>query len=118
MDKNEWGWQKIVDDLEAQLRYLDPNYTVAQVKEKFGTLRYYYDSTHPYGSVPQKIMDNCVSQAEWLSGVTCESCGVSGHSKKVGDKYIPLNIETKATHYWVQTLCAECRERIRIKREA
>lgn len=38
------GWWKLVVDLDARLAELDPDYTVCQVKEKFGALRYYTDS--------------------------------------------------------------------------
>ena len=108
-DEAPWGWQTIVDNLEAQLRYIDPFYRVVQVKEKFGTLRYYYDSDMPYGEAAREIMENCVTVAEILSGRTCEACGENRTAKKVGDEYIRTDIETKATQYWVKTLCAECR---------
>lgn len=36
------GWYKIVADLNRELSYLDLNYEVHQVKEKFGGLRFYF----------------------------------------------------------------------------
>jgi len=35
------GWYPIIVELDAALANLDPNYEVQQVKEKYGTLRYY-----------------------------------------------------------------------------
>jgi hypothetical protein len=35
------GWQPLIDELDRQLRELDPDYMVLQIKEKFGGLRYY-----------------------------------------------------------------------------
>jgi len=37
------GWYPIIVELDAALTALDPNYEVHQVKEKYGTLRYYCD---------------------------------------------------------------------------
>lgn len=46
--------------------------TVAQVKEKFGTLRFYYDGGDDY-------IDGLVEMAEHWAGNTCEECGKPGH---------------------------------------
>ena len=35
------GWYNILDELDNKLAYLDPDYQINQVKEKFGTLRFY-----------------------------------------------------------------------------
>src|SRR5688500_11988135 len=36
------GWWPIVTAIHAALSAIDPDYSVDQVKEKFGTLRYYW----------------------------------------------------------------------------
>ena len=54
-----------------------------QVKEKFGTLRFYYDGG-------DRFIDGLESMAESMSAVTCEVCGSPG--KLVGGG-------------WVRTLC-------------
>ena len=54
-----------------------------QVKEKFGTLRFYYDGGD------DKI-DGMVRMAEAMSAVTCEECGAPGTSRRGG---------------WIRTLC-------------
>ena len=65
--------------------------TLDQVKEKFGTLRFYY-------SGGDDVIDGMVRMAESMSGVTCEECGSPG--KRVGGG-------------WVHTYCTPCE----IKRE-
>ena len=57
--------------------------TIAQVKEKFGTLRFYYDGGDEY-------ISGLVSLAESMSGVTCEECGAPGSHRDGG---------------WIRTLC-------------
>jgi hypothetical protein len=54
-----------------------------QVKEKFGTLRFYYTGGDDY-------ISGLVSMAESMSGVTCEECGAPGESGGSG---------------WISTLC-------------
>ena len=59
--------------------------TLDQVKEKFGTLRFYY-------SGGDDVIDGMVRMAESMSAVTCEECGNPG--KQVGGG-------------WITTLCKE-----------
>ena len=60
-----------------------PQVTVSQVKEKFGTLRFYYNG----GDTSIEAM---VRFAEAMSGCTCETCGSPGVRRGGG---------------WVRTLC-------------
>jgi hypothetical protein len=71
-----------------------PQVTLDQVKEKFGTLRFYYSGGDDY-------IDGMVSLAESLTGVTCESCGNVGERRGGG---------------WVHTYCTPCEEAREIKR--
>jgi hypothetical protein len=57
----------------------------AQVKEKFGGLRFYVD-----GGTPEHRA--CIALTERLSYCTCEQCGAAGQSYNLG---------------WVRTLCPE-----------
>lgn len=88
------GWKNIVLETDEMLNHVDPDYKIAQVKEKYGTLRYYFDSNCDYGSVERKIMDAIIVWAETLSAHTCEHCGKNGK----------LRTET----YYMRTLCDEC----------
>jgi hypothetical protein len=49
----------------------------SQVKEKFGTLRFYYTGG-------DDVIDGMVQMAEAMSSVTCEECGASGKTNDGG----------------------------------
>ena len=66
-----------------------PQVTLDQVKEKFGTLRFYYTGG-------DDIIDGMVRMAESMSGCTCESCGNVGERRGGG---------------WVHTYCTPCEEK-------
>jgi len=61
----------------------------AQVKEKFGGLRFYI-----YGG--NERMWGAISMAEAMSFKICEDCGVPGHRQPGG---------------WIRTLCDPCQEK-------
>ena len=87
------GWFNILDQLMGNIQHhidwknkkeeVVPQVTLDQVKEKFGTLRFYYTGG-------DDVIDGMVTMAESISGVTCEECGSPG--KRVGGG-------------WVTTLC-------------
>ena len=86
------GWYKILEEIDNKLSYLDPNYRVAQIKEKFGTLRFYFD-TDAEGLI-RDIMYDCVRAGEYASSYTCEYCGSpQGRLQDAG---------------WVKTACHPC----------
>jgi len=62
-----------------------PQVVVIQVKEKYGTLRFYYNGGN-------NMIEGMVWMAESMSGVTCEECGNPGKSHGNG---------------WITTLCDE-----------
>lgn len=58
------NWLPIVEKLHRDLLEIDPGYVVAQVKEKFGGLRYYaYPSRNAFDGVKEKFYDR-IRQAE------------------------------------------------------
>jgi len=65
------GWNDIILDLHNKLVKEYPDYFIAQVKEKFATLRYYIGPMTDAGY-------EHVREAEDLSAVTCEECGRPG----------------------------------------
>jgi hypothetical protein len=71
-----------------------PQVTLDQVKEKFGTLRFYYSGGDEY-------ISGMVSLAESMTGVTCEECGNVGERRGGG---------------WVHTYCTPCEQAREIKR--
>jgi hypothetical protein len=96
------GWFNILDQLMGNIQHhidwknrteeVVPQVTLDQVKEKFGTLRFYYSGGDDY-------ISGLVSMAESMSGVTCEGCGNPGKQKGGG---------------WIKTICEPCET----KREA
>lgn len=60
-----------------------PQVVAVQVKEKFGTLRFYVDGG-------DDTTDGMIRMAEAMSAVTCEVCGSPGESRGGG---------------WIRTLC-------------
>ena len=87
------GWKDIVLDTDKMLAYIDPDYEIHQIKEKFGTLRYYYGSKFEYASIQGRIMQAIAGYAESRSATICEVCG------KWGD--------LDDSQYYVRTLCKE-----------
>lgn len=79
-------WNKEHPNELREVPELVPQVTLDQVKEKFGTLRFYYTGG-------DDIIDGMVRMAESMSGVTCESCGNPGKSRSGG---------------WIHTYCDSC----------
>ena len=69
------GWFLILWQLSEQLEKL--GCVAAQVKEKFGTLRFYLEG-HLAGA------EELITEAERLSTVTCEQCGQPGEMNESG----------------------------------
>lgn len=89
------GWKDIVLKADEMLAFIDPDYEIHQIKEKFGTLRYYFGTTKT--GVEDDIMRAIERWAESASASTCESCG----------KYGELRTET----YYIVTLCDDCNDK-------
>jgi hypothetical protein len=86
---SKWQQKSIDDDLkdpEPQLRSVPEaclQVIAIQVKEKFGTLRFYYGGG-------DDVVRGIERMAESMSAVTCETCGAPGVTRSGG---------------WIQTLC-------------
>jgi hypothetical protein len=84
IDWNEKITQKKIEQHKSEgfttLTEHIPQAVVTQVKEKFGTLRFYYDGGD------EKI-DGMVRMAEAMSSVTCEICGNIGQLRGRGWYY-------------------------------
>ena len=88
------GWIPIIAELNNQISYIDSSYKVVQIKEKFGTLRYYIDfSLDKKNTIPFDIIHILISHAEVKSSSTCEQCGETA-------KLI--------VRPWYKTLCDTC----------
>jgi hypothetical protein len=78
--------------------------TLDQVKEKFGTLRFYYTGG-------DDVIDGMVRMAESMSGVTCESCGTTAETTW------PKS-ENGGIGGWVRTECKPCTVQREAERDA
>jgi hypothetical protein len=99
------GWWPILTNLCANIQHhLDwknkksevvPQVVVAQIKEKFGGLRFYYDGGDDH-------ISGMVRMAEAWAGNTCEDCGAPGKSRDGG---------------WIKTLCDHHEAERQLKRK-
>lgn len=98
------GWYNLLDEMCQKLTDLTRGkglYVVAsQVKEKFGTLNFYYDiefsDDYVFDNTSKKITDeisDIINDAESRSSKVCESCGKPGKIRGSG---------------WIVTLCDDC----------
>jgi hypothetical protein len=103
------GWIGLVTTLHFRLRFLVGSYTIYQIKEKFGALRYYCTAE---GEIPEGLPDTdvlretvrrLIEDAEHRSATICERCGHAG---------------TNATiNRWCSTRCGPCRDQENAERE-
>ena len=89
------GWYNIIYELSKKINDIiekmpeeDRPY-VFQVKEKFGTLRFYMSSE-------TKEMSELINEYEKRSSFICETCGSYGELRKYG---------------WLRTLCNKCNKK-------
>lgn len=91
---SEWAVKQaheIFEDIEPQCRIVPEacrQVVADQVKEKFGTLRFYY-----HGG--DDVVDGMVRMAESMSAVMCEECGAPGETGGTG---------------WITTRCEKHRK--------
>ena len=91
------GWFPLVEELHKRLKALDPEYTVDQIKEKFGGLRFYWEphsNSEGFSDYDDRAtidkMNLLVDFATQLSYRICEDCGAPGKLRNGG---------------WIRTLC-------------
>lgn len=73
------GWHDLVTRLDEELSKVDPDYEIAQCKEKFGGLRYYVDFSEQCQDL--KEADDIISKYENMSEITCDVCGEPGKNR-------------------------------------
>jgi len=88
------GWFNLIHELCTKLTELGlgPNFKADQIKEKYGTLRFYYSGA-PKDNGP--AIDELILDAENKSERTCETCSAEGE------------INTK--DFWISVRCEKCR---------
>jgi hypothetical protein len=88
----EW---RLCQDIETILDVDSPKYKLFQVKEKFGTLRWYDGLGEDAAPEKSVAVAKRITEAEKESARTCEVCGKPGH---IGTRY-----------GWVSVRCNECK---------
>ena len=87
------GWyllmSKLFDDLAKLIRPTGQRLQIRQIKEKFGTLRFYWWG--PFDDQTSTRISEAIELAEFRSEVTCEACGRPGRLMN--------------THGWMATSC-------------
>ena len=74
------GWHgiltRLLDELAGILRPIEGQMTIRRIKEKFGTLRFYWAGNLDRDTA-RRVAD-AIRHAEFRSGCTCETCGNRG----------------------------------------
>jgi len=102
------GWYQIVLDCDAELTALDPDYSILQIKEKFGGLRYYFRPSEKCDKLTFLKMKDVIYKYEKLARQTCEATGKPGvMMRSIGGWYKTLNPEYAAEtpHYAKYSVC-------------
>jgi hypothetical protein len=90
------GWYDIIHTLSSELETLNNNgatITAEQVKEKYGTLRFYISYNDETTKEQVNQANIFIGEAEFRSAKTCEGCGKPGKIQGTG---------------WIYTACDEC----------
>lgn len=86
------GWHNLIIEAVEKMIAAGWDGKITQIKEKFGTLRFYIGQT-------SKEVNDIALEAEKKSSVTCETCGVSNETVK----------KSAGSGRWFKTLCVPCR---------
>jgi hypothetical protein len=87
------GWKELVQPLEAEVIQLGG--TISQIKEKFGSLCFFYSLPRAVPKARREELARRVRQAVDLSACTCQRCGKPGSLVSTGGI--------------LRTVCEECR---------
>ena len=98
------GWFELLWKLSEDLEKLDPSLVALQVKQKFGTLRFYLEQSdlemrHEAGQMfsfaPQANDERVrarIRQAEEASASICEQCGALGKLRNDGYVHVSCDV--------------------------
>jgi len=86
------GWYPLIVRLDRDISSIDPLYTIYQIKQKFGSLRFYCNPSNPY--LLQEI-HKIVANTERISLLTCEETGKPGELMKKDGIYKTLHSSYK-----------------------
>ncbi len=92
------GWEHLFEEADRLISALDPEYKIIQIKEKFGSLRYYFEHSEgcELDKEVSKLLWQQVGDIEDHAGTICERCGDPS--------------ERKTRSHWITTICDGCYE--------
>ena len=94
------GWFDLISEICEFVSKRTDKLRAAQVKEKFGSLRFYYDIDGEINEDTLREINAFISSVETKSHNTCEDCGTA------------LTRETKYPQsklgYWIRNVCNTC----------
>jgi hypothetical protein len=95
------GWFELLKDLLNEMRQLCEHtknkIRVSQIKEKYGTLRFYWDNVTEFEDgieCAENALFMATERAGGVSGEICEECGKPGKLRR--------------PNYWYFTACEDC----------
>lgn len=95
------GWWPLIAELDSELSKIDPWYTIYQVKEKFGSLSFYFASSNP--NLDRQLRD-VVATYQRRAASTCEATGSDGVLMKRNGVFKTLNQSFAAQGSWQQAV--------------
>lgn len=94
------GWERIINEcLDEMEETTYAKIDILQIKEKYGTLRIYFEVTANDQEESLDLLNSVVSKYETLSGHICELCGEFDTAK------------LRERSSWFKTLCDTCAEK-------
>jgi hypothetical protein len=98
------GWVPIAVQLDEVILWMlaeGGTYEVLQVKEKFGTFRYYFTLSDDVSETVSSRVYGAVRMAEAIAAITCTECGNRGTMKDVfGGRVLCDTCETPTREEW------------------
>lgn len=101
------GWADLVCRCYLELKGLDPDIQIRQIKEKFGGLRFYAFPSEGASPDVADAIRRCIGFYERMSFMVCDECGTTKGVTTEGG--------------WVRSMCPPCRdekEALAARREA
>jgi len=101
------GWIDLFSEIARFISNKTSECYASQVKEKFGTLRFYIDCKNGIREEDYVEIASFISAIERQSAHICERCGI-----KLDDSN-----RNKIKSYWIQNICVQCKQKEELERE-
>lgn len=96
------GWANLISEIARFISSRTNKCKASQVKEKFGTLRFYIDCGDGIDEEKYNEIAQFISAIERRSARICEECGVE----------LDENNRVKGRKYWIRSMCEDCSKKI------